>query len=939
MKSIIIFTALDIEYKTVRKYITDIVEIEFEDGTICEKGKYRNSDVYLRETGKGNYNSALSTDRLLKQITPDLTIFLGIAGGIKDVNVGDIVVGEKIYGYESGKAGTTFQARPELGITTFRLLERAKQEARKDEWKIFKNKATKECKVIIGNIAAGEKVVVSDLNQTYTGIRDNYNDAIALEMEGYGFMKAVNENEGLQKIVIRGISDTLTNKSEMDNSNMQQIACDNAAAFSFHLIDKTSVTSQKLSSSTEDDKIKVELENKLKDSLQYFTNQPIVWVEPIISKDSDISTNPDENESNKIEIKDIVNDNDKSIVIQAPPQFGLTSLSHFLMLESYNSKLNWVRICCNETNSRKCINQISRKLESRNIEEAQLNCIIIDSWVNHKSENAKILKILSDRFLTSRIILMQTIDDSEFQKQPKKIEIERRFVNNHLIALNRHKLRDLITQYNTIKRVADNESLINKILSDLESLNIHRTAFNCITLLKASEKYFTESPVNRTAMIEMVLFVLFNLDSLPTYSSKPDRNDCEFVLGNFCEKLLKRDDYNFTKKEFLYDTKEYCKQKLIYLDIDIVYDILISNNILVEYEGRISFRSKYWIYYFLAKRMHHSTEFKTYILSEKRYTSYPELIEFYSGIERNSDETLEILTKDLNETVEIVKGKLGFPENMNPLKILKWRPTEENIDSVIDELGNNVSSSKLPDKVKDEYADRNYDQLQPYNQSIFQILEEYSLLSLMMKIKASSRALRNSDYSDPALKRRVLSSILNGWEQVSRVLFALTPMLAKKGEAGFEGMNFVLTGKFGDTPAEKFKNILMANPTNTVGFFKDDLYSEKIGPLLINRLQEESNEINKHALILLMIFSRPNGWKKIVEDYIVANSKNSFYIYDVVNTMKAQYKFSFADDKTISHLHYLIKMGLAKHEFGDKKPGLTKIKRISNKNLPKRVNK
>lgn len=938
MKSIIIFTALDIEYKTVRTYISNIEEIEFEDGTICEKGKYGMTDVYLRETGKGNYNSALSTDRLLKKLTPDLTIFIGIAGGIKDVKVGDIVVGEKIYGYESGKSGVNFQARPELGITTFRLLERAKQEARKNVWKLSKTQVSKECSVVIGNIAAGEKVVVSELNQTYASIRDNYNDAIALEMEGYGFMKAVHENEGLQKIVIRGISDTLTNKGEMDDSNMQQVACNNAAAFSFHLIDKIASTSQKLTSDSEKDKYKIELENNLKHSLQYFTNQPIVWVEPIISNDNNISSNPDENEATKIKISDLLNKED-SIVIQAPPQFGLTCLSHFLMLQSYTSNLNWVRICCHETKSRKCISHIIRDLELRNFDVTKLHCIIIDSWVNYKSEDAKILKLLSDRFSTSRIILLQTIDDSEFHEQPKKVEIERKFTIHHLIALNRNKLRDLITQYNSFAKVADNESLISKILTDLENLNIHRTPFNTITLLKASEKYFTESPVNRTVMIEMVLFVLFNLDSLPTYSSKPDRNDCEFVLGDFCEKLLRRSNYYFTKKEFIDDTKSYCANKLLKLDIDIVFDILISNNILISHEDMITFRSKYWIYYFLAKRMHHSSKFKDYILSEKRYTSYPELIEFYTGIERNSDETLEILTKDLDETCDIVKGKLGFPSDMNPLKLLQWRPTEDNIDSVKEELGNNVTSSKLPDKIKDEYADRNYDQLQPYNQTIYQILEEYSLLSLMMKIKASSRALRNSDYSKPELKRKVLSSILSGWEQVSRVLFALTPMLAKKGEAGFEGMNFVLTGKFGDTPTLRFKNILMSNTTNTVGFFKDDLYSEKMGPLLIDRLNEEKNEINKHSLILLMIFQRPTGWKSIIENYIIDNSKNSFYMYDVVNTMKAQYRFSFADDKTISHLHYLIKMGLAKHEYGDKKPGLTKIKKISNKNLPKRMNK
>jgi len=938
MKTILIFTALDIEYNTVRNYLDNIEEVVFEDGTICEKGLYKNLEIYLRETGKGNYNSALSTDRILKILKPDTTLFIGIAGGIKDVNVGDIVVGEKIYGYESGKAGKDFQARPELGLSSFRLLERAKQEARKVEWKLSKQNVSKDCKVVIGNIAAGEKVVVDDTNQTYDLIRNNYNDAIALEMEGYGFMKAIHENEISKKILIRGISDTLTNKQEMDGKNMQQVACDNAAAFSFHLIDKLISVSDSISHCEKEDTYQIKLENNLNDSLQYFTNQPIVWVEPIISDTNDISSNPDENNSTKIEYSSIISD-ESSIIIQAPPQFGLTSLSHFLELEAYKSGETWVRICCKETKPRKCIKHIQRDLATRNLNEDSLNCILIDSWLNYRSEDVKILKTISDNYQNVRIILFQTIDDSEFQSPPEKIELERNFKTHHLLALNRTKLRNLITQYNAIAHIAEDKVLISKILGDLENLNIHRTPFNSITLLKASEKYFTESPVNRTAMIEMVLFVLFNLDSLPTYSTKPDRDDCEFVLGNFCEILLKRENYYFTKSEFLEIAKSYCEEKFIELDIEIVYDILISNNIMIEHSNLITFRSKYWTYYFLAKRMHHSKDFKSYILNEKRYTSYPEIIEFYTGIERNSDETLEILTLDLIETSETVKTKLGFPEKMNPLKLLQWRPTEENIEVVKEDLGNNVNSSKLPTKLKDQYADRTYNQLQPYNQTIYKILEEYSLLSLMMKVKASSRALRNSDYSDPELKKKTLDAILRGWEQITRVLFALTPMLTSNGEAEFGGMNFVLTGKFGETTKERFKNILMALPTNTVGMFKDDIYSEKIGPLLIDRIQNESNDLNRHGLMLLLIFQRPSGWKNIVEDYIVNNSKNSFYIYDIVNAMKAQYKFSFADDKSINHLHYLIKMGLAKHHFGVKKPGLSKIRKIPNKNLPKRLNK
>jgi hypothetical protein len=76
-------------------------------------------------------------------------------------------------------------------------------------------------------------------------------------------------------------------------------------------------------------------------------------------------------------------------------------------------------------------------------------------------------------------------------------------------------------------------------------LNLHRTPLNCLTLLKVSEIDFDESPVNRSEMIKRVLFLLFNIDDVPTYKTRPDLKDCEYVLGYFCEHLIRDGAYSF----------------------------------------------------------------------------------------------------------------------------------------------------------------------------------------------------------------------------------------------------------------------------------------------------------------------------------------------------------------------------------------------------------
>jgi hypothetical protein len=206
----------------------------------------------------------------------------------------------------------------------------------------------------------------------------------------------------------------------------------------------------------------------------------------------------------------------------------------------------------------------------------------------------------------------------------------------------------------------------------------------------------------------------------------------------------------------------------------------------------------------------------------------------------------------------------------------------------------------------------------------------------MQEIKATSRALRNSDYADPELKKELLNEILRSWLQLSKVLFALAPVLAAKGNAGFAGASFMLNGDFGSTFEERLRTVIFVNLTNVVGFFREDIYSGKIGPLLYDRFEKEANPLIKHQLALLIIFGRPREWKQQIDKYIVALPKDSFYLYDIVNALRAQYRFAFVSEDELRQIGLMIKKGLAKHKFGIKNPGLDKIKLILNSNLPKR---
>lgn len=673
--------------------------------------------------------------------------------------------------------------------------------------------------------------------------------------------------------------------------------------------------------------LRAKFKERLDNALRAFSSQPIIWVEPVLSNTNEISQDPHENFTKRINISEII-EYPESLIIHAPPQFGLTCLAHCMIYEAWERGNLWLYLDSDETKSHNIHKSAIREAESLGHKITDVKAIILDSWNNYEIDSLKKLKNLSDSYKAIPLIVMHRIEDAKFLKEPHKIKIDRVFKQLFLLALQRTQIRKVVSEYNKAKEIGAEDKVLTKVISDLEVLNIHRTPMNCFTLLKVAEKYFDESPINRTDMIEKVLFILFNWEGVPRYRTKPDLKDCEFVLGRYCEKMIRNEKYFFTRDEFIKELRLFCDEKLIDLEVDIVFDILVSNNIIVKHEFDFGFRAAFWIYYFAARRMHNDPTFAEYIFTSKRYVAYPEIIEFYTGIDRNKLDALQILTKDIKETCDIVNSKVSITGNMDIFSQIHWQPTEEQIELAQNQLSESVLSSGLPDNIKDQHADKSYNQLRPYNQSIQTFFAEYSLYNLMQNIKASSRALRNSDYVKPEAKREILNEILRSWEQISDVLLALTPILAAKGEAGFDGQGFTLQGDFGDTFEIRVNRIIQVNMTNVVGFFKEDIYSSKIAPLLYERVDRETNARKKHKIALLLVFTRPRKWKKQIEKYIISLQKNSFYLFNTYNALLAKYNYDFTTEEERNEISYLIKMCFAKHKFGSKKPGLHEIIKI-----------
>jgi nucleoside phosphorylase len=224
----IILTALSKEYLAIRAYLDNLKD-DSHKGTVYESGTFadngRSWTVAIAQVGRHNENAAVEAERAMNHFSPKVAIFMGVAGGVHGVALGDVVAATKVYGYEAGKAKAEFFPTPEVYRSSHAMEQRAMAVARCTDWlkRIKGSNRDPAPNAFVEPIAAGPKVVKSTRSATYKFLRSNCSDAVAVEMEGLGFLAATHANSEVYALVVRGISDLINHKDEADASGSQEI--------------------------------------------------------------------------------------------------------------------------------------------------------------------------------------------------------------------------------------------------------------------------------------------------------------------------------------------------------------------------------------------------------------------------------------------------------------------------------------------------------------------------------------------------------------------------------------------------------------------------------------------------------------------------------------------------------------------------------------------
>lgn len=243
----VILTSHPAVYQQILAFLHSVKEEEHPQGTIYDVGFFSTDNgelqVALVEINLGNNQAAMETERAINYFNPKIVFFAGLAVGIKNLKTGDVVISTKIYGYESGKViPETFQPSPSVGNPSYRLEQRARAIARREDWldKIDPVPFPKPI-VHLGALAAGEKEILSSESDIIRLLQTHYSDALAIEMEGRGFLESVRANENINAIVVRGISRLLDENEHADVGEIEKTSAKHAVAFVFEMLAKSNL--------------------------------------------------------------------------------------------------------------------------------------------------------------------------------------------------------------------------------------------------------------------------------------------------------------------------------------------------------------------------------------------------------------------------------------------------------------------------------------------------------------------------------------------------------------------------------------------------------------------------------------------------------------------------------------------------------------------------
>ena len=227
-----IIAAENAEMMAIKEIMNDIKE-ETIYNLVFTLGNIDNKECVLVECGVGKVNAARTTQILIDKYLVDYVINVGSAGGVnKDLNILDIVIGDKLVQYDFDISGAGNYEKGEIcGTGKFFNSDDRLVELSKD---IIENREGREFNIVVGSIGSAD-LFCTDSN---LGAKTREEFGVeCVEMEGAAIAQ-VCMLDSIPFLVIRGVSDSPNGNNDIDFHTYLGIVSSRVATILKQLVSK-----------------------------------------------------------------------------------------------------------------------------------------------------------------------------------------------------------------------------------------------------------------------------------------------------------------------------------------------------------------------------------------------------------------------------------------------------------------------------------------------------------------------------------------------------------------------------------------------------------------------------------------------------------------------------------------------------------------------------
>ena len=227
-----IIAAENAEMMAIKEIMNNIKE-ETVYNLVFTLGNIENKECVLVECGVGKVNAARTAQILIDKYSVDYVINVGSAGGVnKDLNILDIVIGDKLVQYDFDISGAGNYEKGEIcGTGKFFNSDNRLVELSKD---IIENMEDRDFNIIVGSIGSAD-LFCTDSN---LGAKTREEFGVeCVEMEGAAIAQ-VCMLDSIPFLVIRGVSDSPNGNNDIDFHTYLGIVSNRVATILKQLVSK-----------------------------------------------------------------------------------------------------------------------------------------------------------------------------------------------------------------------------------------------------------------------------------------------------------------------------------------------------------------------------------------------------------------------------------------------------------------------------------------------------------------------------------------------------------------------------------------------------------------------------------------------------------------------------------------------------------------------------